>query len=83
MVQQLQNDIEQFNVHVRAIPLKKKGGGRKWPFCPRGSNHPVRGGFFFQFFVLRESKEKVSEGGNIFEKMSEGGKIVKINCPRG
>jgi len=41
------------------------------------------GGKKLQIFVRRGSQKKVSEGGNIFRKNIRGGKIVKINCPRG
>jgi len=60
------------------------GGGRKWPFCPRGSNCPVQGGTENPLFCPGGIKlqilvsRKGVRGGNIFGKMSEGGNIVKI-----
>jgi len=60
--------------YVGAISLKKQEGG--------GNGLFILGVKKLHFFV-RGSQEKVSEGGKIFGKMSEGGKIVKINCPKG
>jgi len=36
-----------------------------------------------QIFVRGGSQEKLSDRDNIFGKMSEVGKIIKINCPSG
>jgi len=54
--------------------------------CPRGVLKILvfdPGGKKLQIFVQGRSQEKVSEGVTFSEKCLRGGKIVKINCPRG
>jgi len=66
--------LKYFNVLYRAIPLT--GGWRKWPFCLRGANRPVRGGTenpcLTANFCPRGSQEKVSEGVKLSKKCLRG-----------
>jgi len=72
-------------IFILGISIKKTDGGRKWPFCPRGSNRPVWGLLKILVFNLwvktaifcRGAQEKFPRGVKFSEKCLRGVKLSK------